>query len=177
VTVEVYRHLRTGEVQHEKQQIKLTDRDSMVVFELDKGRRQEPLAAAQLAGAVKRQQALSQSVLAQQISSGSDPSALPFRPGDAASALALLGRRGAVGYMPIVIQIPDGPQFFATGVVSADRRYVRIATTPVFQTVGEVTTFTFAGRAAEPDGGGNGNGAGTGGGGGFFSVPDAVERN
>ena len=75
VTVDVYTHLRSGDMQHERQQLELSDKDAMVVFDLNHGRRTEPLEAAQLAGAVKRQQALSRAVLAQQIDSGSDPNA------------------------------------------------------------------------------------------------------
>ena len=45
----------------------------------------------------------------------------------------------------------------ATGVVSADRRYVRIAVSPIFSTIGDVQTFTFAGagrRSRTRQGGG-----------------------
>ena len=37
------------------------------------------------------------------------------------------------------------------GVISADRRYVRISTAPTFSTIGDVQTFTFAGSAEETD--------------------------
>ena len=67
VTVDVYTHLRSGDVQHERQQLELSDKDAMVVFDLNHGRRTEPLETAQLAGAVKRQETLSRSVLAQQL--------------------------------------------------------------------------------------------------------------
>jgi hypothetical protein len=167
VTVDVYRHLRTGEVQHERRQLELSDKDAMVVFELDKGRRAEPLAAAQLAGAVKRQEMLSRSVLAQQLASGSDPRALPVRPGDAARQAAFFGRAGAVGFQPIITVLPQGVMMGVSGVVSADRRYVRIAVVPIISTIGDVQTFTFAGEAQEQGGGGNGAGGGGLGGGGF----------
>jgi tetratricopeptide (TPR) repeat protein len=174
VTVDVYTHLNSGQVRHERQQLELTDKDAMVVFALDQGRRAEPLEAAQLAGAVKRQQELSRAVLAQQIESGSDPRLLPVRPGDAARQAALFGRPGAVGFQPIIQTLPDGSMFSAVAVVSADRRYVRVAVLPIFSRIGAVQTFTFAGQAEEVDGNGNGNGNGTGAGagGGFFSVPD-----
>ena len=55
--------------------------------------------------------------------------------------------------------------------VSADRRYVRIAVQPIFSTIGDVETFTFAGQAEEVDetggdtgGGGAGDGGGAAGG-------------
>jgi hypothetical protein len=174
VTVDVYTHLRSGQVKHERQQIELGDKDAMVVFDLDTGRREEPLAAAQLAGALKRQKALSQAVHAQQISSGSDPSVMPFRPAsgrDAARAAALFGRPGAVGFQPIIQTLPEGRMMSAVGVVSADRRYVRVAVQPIISNIGAVQTFTFAGEADEVDGGGNGGGNGGGGGGGGGGVP------
>jgi hypothetical protein len=152
VTVDVYKHLRSGDVQHERQQIELDDKDALVVFELEKGRRTEPLEAAQLAGAVRRQQAISRAVLAQQISSGSDDSVLPVRPLDLlARRAAFLRGAGAVGFQPIIQVLPEGTMFAATGVVSADRRYVRITAAPIFSTIGDVQTFTFAGQAEEVD--------------------------
>jgi hypothetical protein len=166
-------------MQHERQQIELTDKDAMVVVDLNKGRREEPIEATQLAGAVKRQQDIGRAVLAQQIEGGSDPRVLPTRPGDFARQAALFGRAGAVGFQPIVQVLPEGTNFSAIAVVSADRRYVRIASFPIISAIGDVQTFTFAGEAEEVDGngngdgGGNGGGAGLGGGGGFFSVPDA----
>jgi hypothetical protein len=151
VTVDVYTHMRTGQMQHERQQIELTDKDAFVVFDLNEGRRAEPLETAQLAGAIQRQRQLSRSVLAQQLSSGSDERVLPFRPGDLARQAALFGNRGAVGYQPIIITLPTGTIMTATAVVSADRRYVRVGVAPTFSLVGDVTTFTFAGQAQETD--------------------------
>ena len=45
----------------------------------------------------------------------------------------------------------------AIGVISADRRYVRISTAPTFSTIGDVQTFTFAGSPQQTD-----TGTGTG---------------
>jgi hypothetical protein len=47
--------------------------------------------------------------------------------------------------MPQLTVLPSGTMFSATGVVSADRRYVRITAQPSFSQVGNVSTFTFAG--------------------------------
>ncbi|HEY3391839.1 MAG TPA: hypothetical protein VGK58_03980 [Lacipirellulaceae bacterium] len=165
VTVDVYRHLRSGEVQHERQQIELADGAATVEFDLDRGRRTEPLQAAQLAGAVKRQEAISRAVLAQQLSSGSDPRVLPGgSAADFARRAALFGGRGAVGFQPIIQVLPEGTMMSVFGVVSADRRYVRVAVAPIFSTIGDVTTFTFAGQADPVDpNGGAGGGAGGGG--------------
>ena len=80
-------------------------------------------------------------------------------------------RSGAVGYMPVVITLSEGTMLSVTGVVSADRRYVRITPFPYFSAIGEVNTFNFVtgegGTTAGGTGGqgfaGAGGGAGTGG--------------
>jgi hypothetical protein len=139
----------------------------MVVFDLNHGRRAEPIEAAQLASAVKRQQAISRSILAQQLTSGSDPGVAPVRPfGPFSGRGAFLGG-GAVGFQPIVITLPTGTSLSALAVVSHDRRYVKIAVQPLFSDIGNVQTFTFAGQAQPvPAGGAGGGGQGGGAGGG-----------
>jgi hypothetical protein len=146
-------------MQHERQQIELVDDDAMVVFDLNRGRRTDPLEAAQLAGAVKRQEAISRAVLAQQLGSGADPRVAPTRPLDALARRAFFGG-GAVGYQPIIITLPEGRTMIATAVMSADRRYVRVGVAPTISDVPRVTTFTFAGAAEEVGGGGGGGGLG-----------------
>jgi hypothetical protein len=164
VTVDVYTHLRSGEMQHERQQLAVSDKDALVIFDLNKGRRAEPIEVAQLASAVKRQDNVSRSVLAQQINNGSDPNAAPNRP----FGPFFGGRRpffggGAVGFQPIVQTLPEGRMMSASAVVSADRRYVRLAASPIFSSIGDVQTFTFAGQAdPAPAGGGAGTGTGAG---------------
>jgi len=162
VTVDVYRHLGSDKVEHERKQLALTSQDAMVVFDVDHGRRAEPLEAAQLAGAVERQQHVSQAVLAQQIESSSDSSILPSQSDlmRRRRGFGALGLGGAVGYQPIIQVLPEGAQMGAIGVISADRRYVRISTAPTFSTIGDVQTFTFAGSAEETDNGGGGGGGG-----------------
>jgi hypothetical protein len=160
VTVDVFRHLGSDQPEHERKQLDLTDKDAMVVFDLDRGRRSEPLEVAQLASAVERQQQVSRAVLAQQIESASDARVLSSS-SDALRrrrALGALGVGGAVGYQPIIQTLPEGTQLGVQGVISADRRYVRISAGPTFSTIGDVQTFTFAGRAEETGGGGGGGG-------------------
>jgi hypothetical protein len=164
VTVDVYTHLRSGDVQHERQQLEVSDKDALVIFDLNHGRRSEPIETVQIASAVKRQETLSRTVLAQQLDTGSDPSVAPnpnnqtrFFPG-LDRRLAFLGGRNAVGFQPIVQTLPEGTMMSIEGVVSADRRYVRIATVPVFSTIGDVQTFTFAGSSQQTSGGGAGAG-------------------
>ena len=47
----------------------------------------------------------------------------------------------AVAFAPSVGSIPDGISLSATPVVSADRRYVRIGVSPMFQTINGFQTF------------------------------------
>jgi hypothetical protein len=84
-------------------------------------------------------------------------------------------RGGSVGYMPIVVPIPSGTFMFATAVISGDRRYVRITSSPMFMGVdGSIPTFGTgvnggAGGGLGGGGGGlGGGGGGLGGGGGGF---------
>ena len=72
-------------------------------------------------------------------------------------------RVGAVGFTPVVQFIPEGVFLSGTAVISADRRYVRVSMTPVFNTITDVFTFTFQGPGAGTQtnpgvqGGGGGN--------------------
>ncbi len=108
VTVDVYTHLRSGDMQHERQQLEIGDKDAMVVFDLNHGRRAEPIEMVQLAGAVKRQETLSRSVLAQRIDSGSDPTVAPDRPFNPFTGRGAFPGGGAVGFQPIVQQLLEG---------------------------------------------------------------------
>lgn len=151
VTVDVLTHLNTDKVKHMRQTLEIGKDGALVDFDLADGRRTEPLEMEHVARAMERQQAVSRAVLAQQIESISDPRAFPIRdanPRDARRRRQLLaGNSGAVGFQPVVVALPEGTNFFATGVVSADRRYVRITALPFFSTIGDVATFTFAGAS------------------------------
>lgn len=171
VTVEVYKNFGSKNQKYEKQRISVPDdSDAMVIFELEQSRREEPLAAEKLQVAINRQEAISQAVLAQQLAGVSDPRIAPARGAardtDLARRLAIAGRGGAVGFQPIIQTLPSGTQMLVNGVVSSDRRYVRIAASPSFTGVGNVQTFSFAGTI-QGNGGGGGGGLGGGGGGGF----------
>ena len=171
VTLEVYKNLGSKNQKYEKRRISLSDdTDAMVIFELQQSRREQPLAKEKLQVAVNRQETIGQAVLAQQLAGASDPRITPFRGSGREltlrDRLALAGRAGAVGFQPIIQTLPSGTQMVATGVVSADRRYVRISASPSFTGIGDVQTFTFAGDS-DSLGGGGGGGLGGGGGGGI----------
>ncbi|QDT72177.1 VWA domain-containing protein [Lacipirellula limnantheis] len=183
VTVDVYKNYRTKNEQHQRQHVAVnSDDDAMVVFDLEQGRRNDPVEAQQLVASVDRQQAISQAVLAQQLGSIASPSLQQpgrFSENDPFGLRRQLAfaRGGAVGYQPVIISLPEGTSMISTAVVSADRRYVRISAAPQFSGIGNVTTFTFAGSSEQTDdntdNGDNtdtadGGGGGGGGGGGVF---------
>jgi hypothetical protein len=148
VTVDIYRNYHGKQVQHERQQIAIGDDPAVVLFNLDDGRRNEPLAEAQIANATKNQVALNRAILAQQLGSLSDPRFAPDR-GRLPGVGFPIAARGAVGYQPQIISLPSGVTFSVTGVISADRRYVRCSPQMFVTGVGDVSTFTFSG-ASQP---------------------------
>jgi hypothetical protein len=163
VTVDVYRHYRTDKVQHERQQIAVGENDAMVLFDLDQGRREQPLAQQQIANAAKGQLDLSRAILAQQLNGLSDPRvARRIAQGRGLLGPGSNGAFGgnAVGFQPVIIVLPEGTNFEVTGVISADRRYVRITPSPLFSGIGDVSTFTFAGASDVLGGAGGGGGGG-----------------
>jgi hypothetical protein len=74
-------------------------------------------------------------------------------------------RGGGVGYMPIVVPIPSGTMMMANAVVSGDRRYVRIFSSPSFMGVDSSIPSFGTGIGGGFGGGGGGGGFGGGGGG------------
>jgi hypothetical protein len=142
---------------------------------LEGGRRTEPLSEIQVANAIRTQQALGREILAQQVG-GLDSGALQ----NLAASRALAGNgtipgvlpipvvQGAVGFRPVITTLPEGANLAATAVISADRRYVRITTLPLFSKIGKVLAFNIiTGRITDgnPDVGNNAGGGGGGGGG------------
>lgn len=57
-----------------------------------------------------------------------------------------------VGYTPLVSVVRDGVTMGAMAVVSGDRRYVRINTTPMFNSLTDVFTFSFINTGGNPTG-------------------------
>lgn len=73
----------------------------------------------------------------------------------------------SVGFTPNIQIIQDGINLTVTAVISADRRFVRLALAPTFNNVIEIQTFSFLGGAGGGGLGGGGQGGGGQGGGGF----------
>jgi hypothetical protein len=186
VTVDIYAYHGTDKAKHMRHQVSVGSQDGAVVFELPEGRRKEPLDQMQLANAAAAQIDMNRAILAQQLASQLNPLA---GAGFGLSRADLINgpfRQSAVGYMPVIIQLPTGTNFSATGVISADRRYVRITSTPFFSQVGQVTTFNIgSGRTVtmpppNPNPGGGLPGqypGGVPGGGGAVGNPNPVGGN
>ena len=181
VTVEVHTqyHQKDGKVRYYK--VPMENDEVMVVFDLKEGRRKESIQEQQVANAAESQLAVNRQILAQQLASVTDPRVLasanksqdsdagtgvfaaPMRSSERGGGWPMRG--GAVGYQPVIIFIGEGlqppngnPQF--QGVVSADRRYVRITSSPLFQHIVKVDRFTYSGDTSQNGGGGGGGGGG-----------------
>ena len=168
VTVDVYTHFGTKQVRRFHNQIPLGEQDTIATVDLADGRRQESLGEQQVANAAVAQVALNQAILNQQLnaatSTAGNASLLTSR-GGLFGAVPLIQQ--AVGYQPVIITLPAGANFTATGVISADRRYVRITALPLFSQIGMVTTFNVSsgaiGSSPTPPPGGGGVSGGTNG--------------
>ena len=172
VTATVILHRGTDREQRLKRQLAVRADDAFVSIELPEGRRKEPLLDAQVAQDVVAQEQLGRAILAQQLAGLVDPAASASLSQSRGTPRAVgsggpnmpFSRGGAVGYQPVISTLPEGTNMSAQAVVSADRRYVRITSTPLFSGVGQVTQFNFSGGGAQGTGGGGGGG-GMGGGG------------
>jgi hypothetical protein len=166
VNVEVVTHCNTSEAVNVRKKISLAKDEAVVAFDLVNGRRKEPLHDQQVANVVKGQLALNRQILAQQLSSAADSQSLLnmalARANAGNAGLPFVGG-GAVGYQPVIQWLPEGANISITAVVSADRRYVRITSYPMFSGVSEVNTFNTTSGVSTSQSGGTGNSGYSGG--------------
>jgi hypothetical protein len=165
VNIDIYTHAGTKQVEHGRFQLPVGDQDSVGVFDLADGRRQESLDERRLATAVATQTAVNQAVVTQQLnylSQGSSAGTAVEKSREGLAALPAI--QGGVGYQPVIINLPSGANMMAMAVISADRRYVRITPTPFFSSIGQVTTFNIASGRSSSSGSSATSGSGTGGG-------------
>ena len=134
VTVDLYVHYGTKDEKHMRHQIPLGEEDQLVVFDLNDGRRNEALEEQQLANAAEGQMHVNQAILAQQMASLANPNnGGALLNGSRQNLLGLPVVRQQVGYQPVITALPSGTSLSVSGVVSADRRYVRISPFAVVQ--------------------------------------------
>lgn len=187
VTVSILTDVGRPSQRYIQQQIPLTEKDALITFEVKDGRRQDELAVAQLDQLREVQSEMNGVILAQVGAAPADGN--PLKPGVGGiapsgsynpdymrdfyrnSLLARYARnngfgRGAVGFMPVITTIPEGAFMQARGVISGDRRYVRITPSPSFMAIGDVSTFNYVTGATGAGGAGGAGGGGFGGAGG-----------
>jgi hypothetical protein len=168
VTVDIVTHHLTEKSKTIHEQVPLGDKDALVLFAVKEGRRQEPLPEAQVAQVARVQNGVNRAILAQQLAVLDQTSLSQSYAAQAAiaSRLGIVPRgffgRGAVGYRPVITQLPEGASFRCTAVISADRRYVRASPTPLFSQVTDVNTFNFVSGQGMNTGQGNTQGGGIG---------------
>jgi len=194
VTVAIHNHFRSDTEASMTKQVNIDNEGTIVLFALDRGRRTEPLEDHAIQTVVKRQMTANRNVLAQQLageySSGAASdfygSLLRTEAGGGSlpggGLLAGGGRGpfngvgglapGAVGFQPVITQIPEGTQFQVNHATTADRLHVIVSASPVFSQISEVSTFNILGDAENAMGIAQqlGNAGGGGGGGGAGAV-------
>ena len=191
VTVAIHNHFRSESEASLTKQVNIDNEGAIVLFALDRGRRTEPLEEHAIETVVKRQMMVNRNILTQQLaeeyssSAASDyyegqysetgGSQLGGGIGGGGEQLVQNGvgglNPGAVGFMPVITQIPEGTQFQVNHATTADRLHVLVSTSPVFSQISSVSTFNILGDAenaqgiAQAAGGGGGAAGGAGAGG------------
>ncbi|HVA48300.1 MAG TPA: VWA domain-containing protein [Pirellulales bacterium] len=176
VTVKVFWHYWSKKQGEMTKQVDLSGTEAVCMVDLTDGRRTEPLEQQQLVNAVANQAAVTWQ-LAAQLNAMNDPGAAGSMARSRAKQPGELPRglnpnnpfflRGAAGYQPVIISLPQGASMFTSAVISADRRYVRVSPIPFFSAIGQVNTFNYVTGASGSSGGGGGSsgfgGSGAGG--------------
>lgn len=171
VTVDIYTNYLGENATHHRHQIPLDEKDALVLFSVEDGRLEESLEEHQVATAANEQVAMRREILNQQLENVADTYALSQLNGSRNRAIdggarPFVPGANAVGFQPVIQVLPEGTNFIATAVISADRRYVRYSGLPLFSAITEVNTFnTFTGQtgSSTPPGGGGGFSGGSGG--------------
>lgn len=177
-TVTIIKHFGSENQVSETRQVPVSDKGTLVVFNLAEGRRKQLIDEASLATIPEQSFIQDKQFVAQQMNASQSPNAFSnyfqSRYGSGMGAqnggdffrnqAMLWGRRGAVGYQPIVTRIPSGTNLNVNHATTADRLYVFVSPSPNFQKVTDVFTFNFLAGAGNAQGVGGAGGAGGGGG-------------
>lgn len=132
-TLTIRRYVGTPDETTKTMTIPIDGKDKIVRLSLNDGRRQAlldrhalemPVAAAAPGNVINAQFA----------TGGSRPFVTSVTP--------VVGSRGAIGFQPVITNIPEGIGFSAMAVVTGDRRYVRLSVAPFFSQIIGVDKFT-----------------------------------
>ena len=150
VKVDIYTHFGTKEVAQCHEELAVGEDDSVGVFQLADGRRQESLDERRVATAVAEQVAMNQAMLSMQLNYASQNSSATANVGESRANMAALPIiPGAPGYQPVIQNFPTGANMSVQmAVVSPDRRYVRVTAAPFFSQIGQVSTFNVSSGAS-----------------------------
>jgi hypothetical protein len=153
VTVLVVAHQGSPNERRIQKNIKLENDEAPMAFDMQNGRRVEPLDEVLVANAAESQRMIGNAILGQQLAglNNSDIVGGGINPFDPRFFL-----RGSVGYQPIIITLPEGTNMAVTSVVSHDRRYVRVSAQPLFSSIPRVNTFNYVTGSGGTSGGGTG---------------------
>ena len=143
VNVDIYTHFGTKDVAQYHEELAVGEDDSVGVFQLADGRRQESLDERRVATAVAGQVALKQAMVNQVLNYTSQSSSAGTELAESRAKMAAMPIiPTAVGYQPVIQNFPTGAMMTVSmAVISADRRYVRITSMPFFSQIGQVSTF------------------------------------
>jgi len=157
VTVDIQK--RNPDRPHIREQIKLDDKDALVLFDVTNGRRTEQLEAQQIARLERQPVLEDRAALSRQLNRYEDSLANRSYQRARAQQRGWHGG-GPVGFMPQIQTLPQGASLMgypSLAVVSADRRFVRTSPYPFFSQIGEVTTFNFGAGGDDDDNNNNNN--------------------
>ena len=132
---------------HIHQQIPLGEKDAVVMFDVQSGRRSEHLEGEQIARLQTPVAPADRAALSRQLNRYEDSLAQRDYRTARAQQRGWSGG-GPVGFQPQITTLPQGASLSGIGslaIVSADRRYVRTSPMPFFSQIGDVTTFDFGG--------------------------------
>ena len=179
VTVAVYKNFRTDHQESIQRQIELDEKGTLVLFNLKNGRRKGALIDHAIEENFADQFVMNRALLAQQFEDNysstaaseyyrAAPGARPEGMGgnQIAGRGQFIRRPGAVGYQPVISNIFEGANMNVGHATTADRLWVLVSVTPLFQQVRDVQTFNITGNAQTATGGGGAGGGALGGGGG-----------
>ena len=160
VTVEIYSNYNSPDQVGEVRQIDLHDPGFSVVFNVEGGRRTESLETHAIASVVDEQVAASRNVLAQQIGGlGGSGSSIGGLDNDIRNFDRLIFGRNRlarpVGYQPIIQTFQTGTSMTVNHATTADRLYVLVSVSPLFNDIVDVFTFNSAAGADDASGVGN----------------------
>lgn len=144
----ITRHAGSPQEKVEKLTVSLDKETRPVVVRLDKGRREMPLVApvAEEQAARQTPQHEVMAKLFRGAHSAQRHVAYQFANNQGAfgNVRSVAAQTGfGVGYQPVISVINDGVTLSVAAVVSADRRYVKMAISPAFNSLVELSTFAF----------------------------------